>query len=92
MTEFKGIDDEGTYVILGLAIRCAMDMDLSRPLPGLSERANRSKVRCWIALFNADRRSVFVSLHLLPSPPSLCFACPLILNWLKKLTIGGSVF
>lgn len=61
MTEFKGIDDEGTYVILGLAIRCAMDMDLSRPLPGLSERANRSRVRCWIALFNADRRYVSVS-------------------------------
>lgn len=58
MTEYKGIDDEGSYVILGLAIRCAMDIDLARPLAGADARRNRSRQRTWIGLFNADRRCV----------------------------------
>jgi hypothetical protein len=46
----------GSYLMLGMAIRIGMDMDIGRPLPHLDERRNRSRMRCWIGLFNADRR------------------------------------
>lgn len=46
----------GSYLMLGMAIRIGMDMDIGRPLPHLDDRRNRSRTRCWIGLFNADRR------------------------------------
>ncbi|WVQ71139.1 hypothetical protein IAR50_000664 [Cryptococcus sp. DSM 104548] len=63
LTEYKEIEDEDGYLLLGMVsgtmdsmVRIALDIDLSRPRPELSERENRSRIRIWLVLYCADRR------------------------------------
>ncbi|WWC86423.1 uncharacterized protein L201_001300 [Kwoniella dendrophila CBS 6074] len=56
MTEYKEADDENSYILLGMACRIAVDLDLASPTPDYDERRNRNRQRIWLVIYAADRR------------------------------------
>ncbi|KAL7416560.1 hypothetical protein BDY24DRAFT_237240 [Mrakia frigida] len=56
LVEYKEPDDQQSYILLGLACRLAMDLDLGRPRPHLNDRENQNRVRTWFVVFIVDRR------------------------------------
>ncbi|WVQ71126.1 hypothetical protein IAR50_000651 [Cryptococcus sp. DSM 104548] len=78
MTEYKEAEDEDGYLLLGIACRIALDLDLVQPRPDFNERQNRSRVRIWLALYAADRRYSYLGQTAKPSMmphdriPQLC--------------------
>ncbi|ODN84239.1 hypothetical protein L202_00234 [Cryptococcus amylolentus CBS 6039] len=80
MTEYKEAEDEDGYLLLGIACRIALDLNLVQPRPDYNERQNRSRIRIWLALYAADRRYSYLGQTAKPSMmphdriPQLCKA------------------
>ncbi|WVW82488.1 hypothetical protein I302_104499 [Kwoniella bestiolae CBS 10118] len=56
LTEYREAEDENSYILLGMACRIAVDLDLASPRPDYNERQNRNRQRIWLVIFAADRR------------------------------------